>query len=782
MAGPWERYAAAGPESETAGPWTRYQGGASQSWGDYAAGLARQAAQGLTFSTADEIEAWLRSRGGGDYNREVARIRQENERFAQENPGASFTANLVGGIPTFAAGPLAGAARWVGAASTMPRAIARSGVLGAGVGAGSGFGAGEGNPLEGDLGRLYSAGVGAGLGAGIGTIAPPLIAGGARGVDYLSRAISPRSALGARASEMPPGPPPVPPQTGRTPPPVGGATFIDLPGEGAIGAQDGAIRLIADELVRAGRTPAQAQTRIAQVLEAHRLNPNSEALNVTTLVELFPELQRTLGAATRAYPEVANDAAQFFYGRQTGLTPPGANAVALAERGIPTRARFAKAETGTESGRRLGREFVAQPSETIVPAGAQARIHDMMKRSLLLKDTDYHGHAANPMRTSEQILAAQKAESKPAYDLTYRLGRNVDLRPTVRPVMERWAQRIAPGPDGEPSAVGREIQRAMRQFYTQGGRDAQLVGNIQRFDKAKQFLDGVIDGFYNSADGRNRYVAGILSEFKNELLDALKNSTDARTKVVARAYERARGIFSDRARSLEIMESFRNAWKGESAAGIDAYNALSSDGERKLARLGLLWGYEDATKGTDFGRQVASVFNNPRVNELIAHIGPRSERSGATFANRPERLGELIDLENAGTRSRDVALGGSQTAKNMMDDMALGAAEAFQHMRSALSVFRGSTSVWDLGSRVLERIIDRSFGLSADRARELSRMLLTADQNEIAMIMRRVASAMPANRMDRFTELMRQIQRYAAPGAAASANVSAQAPSGPAFL
>lgn len=173
-------------------------------WGDYAGGLARQAAQGLTFGFADEAEAGLRSLGGADYSEAVERIRGENQAFAEENPIASLAANVAGGVVPFVAGPGAALARAAVAAPRMlgPTGnVARSAGLGAGTGAVAGAGA-----AEGDLGdRAGGAAAGAAFGAGAGAVAAPAAAGVGRVLDRVTgrnQAQGPRNITGGQQAVL----------------------------------------------------------------------------------------------------------------------------------------------------------------------------------------------------------------------------------------------------------------------------------------------------------------------------------------------------------------------------------------------------------------------------------------------------------------------------------------------------------------------------------------------------------------------------------------------------
>ena len=120
------------------------------------------------------------------------------------------------------------------------------------------------------------------------------------------------------------------------------------------------------------------------------------------------------------------------------------------------------------------------------------------------------------------------------------------------------------------------------------------------------------------------------------------------------------------------------------------------------------------------------------------------------------------------------------TDRNVQDALAMGGMEIVQNVQSFSNIWRGSTSLFEVGRAMLEKIVDRAFGLSADRAREMSRMLPTANPEEITAIINRLRMIMPADRMTRFNELMKAAQS-AAPGVSSVGGTAAAAPQ-PAFL
>jgi len=125
--------------------------------------LLRQAAQGISLNTADEIEAYLRTLGGGDREAVLRDVRMKLKNYQAASPIASTAAEIAGSVPlAVVGGPAAG--------STLLRSALKVGAVGAGMGAGSGFGRAEGDVVE----RLGPAVVGGATGA----VAAPLAFGG----------------------------------------------------------------------------------------------------------------------------------------------------------------------------------------------------------------------------------------------------------------------------------------------------------------------------------------------------------------------------------------------------------------------------------------------------------------------------------------------------------------------------------------------------------------------------------------------------------------------------
>ena len=123
-------------------------------------GAIRSVFQGLSFGTADEAEAFLKSIvGDQSYSENVDQIRSEMKQYMQENPGQAITGEVIGGLMTPAS------------LLKAPEAIARLGLWARGAvkgfagGAAYGAGTAEGGIQDRASNALLSGGLGVVIGA-----------------------------------------------------------------------------------------------------------------------------------------------------------------------------------------------------------------------------------------------------------------------------------------------------------------------------------------------------------------------------------------------------------------------------------------------------------------------------------------------------------------------------------------------------------------------------------------------------------------------------------------
>lgn len=685
-----------------------------QGWGEYGKDLARTVAQGVTLGGSDEAIAGVRSVAGTPYDQALEEERGAVKRFQDQNPGTALAAELGGGFAV----PGMGAAKFIGKAPTLLKASGRSAAVGTGFGGVSGFAHGE----DGAENRLEEAGTGAVFGAGLGAAIPSAVNVASKGAELVHAAVSPQLArlsgnvkaavdsfwnkYGIKASADGSPPPSVTP-----------------------GADAAADQIMANQLSRAGKTVEDLEGQLSAHQTAAKFHSNSRAQDALAPVDLDPSMQRLAGSVVRQSPEAGGHAKAFVYGRQTGRTPPGGPLP--PETGIPTRPRMAR------------------PGDK--PMGQFERVKDALKRSLLIKDEDFHGHGHNAYATEQQILRRARDQAKVLYDDAYTAGQNVDLRPSIVPILDKWKQIASE----EPEPVGKAIMTAIRLFKSQQG----PVHNIERFDKSKQFMDGVIKKFFEAPESRNQYLGGVLTGFKNELLGAVDNIP---TGGLGQKYAAARRDFSSEMEMVDALRMGREVFRENSDVAADAFRTLTSPGQQKLFRLGMLDSFEQHMGRQKRTADVTQVFENPRIEQILAAVIPRTEtttgrvkmKGGAptAFADRPERLGRYLDGEKRMIETRDEVFGNSKTAQRLADD------EAYEGLSSLVDAVRDKPSLTALGMRMVENALSKFFGYRADTAASLGRKLFAADPVARTRALEAIKARLEKDRFGHFMRLMKEYE------------------------
>ncbi len=139
------------------------------SWGEYAKGLGRSAAAGLSFNFSDEALAGIRSLAGENYEEALADERRKLKAFQEQYPIAGMAGEVAGSLPTMLV-PGLGVARGAAMAGKLGSSAIKEGAkLGAKQGALGGLGEAEGGlDVEGVIQRGKGAATGATTGAVVG--------------------------------------------------------------------------------------------------------------------------------------------------------------------------------------------------------------------------------------------------------------------------------------------------------------------------------------------------------------------------------------------------------------------------------------------------------------------------------------------------------------------------------------------------------------------------------------------------------------------------------------
>ena len=252
------------------------------------AGFGRSFLQGLTFNTADEIEAAFKAGAisGPEYQNQLARVRAGIKQYEEQYPGRSFAGELVGGLaPTAAAliaAPFTGGATAPAAVAGATRTAAALPGLGTNILRGMGYGAASGaaagaGGAEGGLSNRV-------LGGAIGGTAGLVLGGAAPAVT---------TAVGTGGRKL------------------GEFTGLTKPVDATTKAQ----QLIAKKLAQEGVSPQELAARQADVVA--RYGARDE-----TLADYAGESMRRLGRGALAIPNAAQtETRQMLTERAIGTGP-----------------------------------------------------------------------------------------------------------------------------------------------------------------------------------------------------------------------------------------------------------------------------------------------------------------------------------------------------------------------------------------------------------------------------------------------------------------------------
>ncbi len=494
------------------------------------------------------------------------------------------------------------------------------------------------------------------------------------------------------------------------------------------GADAAADQIIANQLARANVTVPQLRQRFADADEAARFNSNSVAQNVLAPVDIDPSLQRLAGSVARQQPEAANTGTAFQFARQTGQTsglplPPSA--------AIPARSSMSK----------------TNPDDP--PRGQFERIGDALKRALSIEDEALHGHGKSAFATEQIVMKRARDDARKLYGDVYKAAEGIDIRPQVAPVIDKWLLAAA----DEPPAVARAIRTFLHQYRTDNG----IVSDLPRFQKAKEFGDGLIRKWVESPESRNKYVAGKLTEIQHDLLGAVDAVP---TNGIGAAYRTARDQFAGEMKLREALKMGRELLKDDSEVVIDQFKQLATEGERKMFRLGLWEGFKQLGSRKSRTDDITRIFSNPRVQEIIESVVPSSKSADAVFANRPERFGQYIANEQRMISTRNQTMGNSKTAERLADD------EALNNMQSMIEAAKQSAtnpSVSGTIVRVMEVAVSKLFGFRADTAASIARKLYTANPMEREILLQAIEQRMGPGRAAQFARIVTELSRPASP-------------------
>jgi len=679
----------------------------------YLAGLARTAlGQGTAFGLGDEITAGARALMGEKYDDALKDERAKVKQFEEEHPVVSTIGELGGSLATPGLGLALGGIK---PAATVLGKIAQGAKIGAGLGGAYGFASSEGG--DGDIidqieNRATGALHGAEAGALLGGIVPAAGAVAGKVVNGVKNTVSPAIAR--------------------------------LTG----GVENAADEVMASRLRAAGEDPAALRDQLVAADRAGTFYGGGKSASVTksplALADLAPSLQKLAGSASRSSDEAATRADAFINSRQTGTPPRSlAGMDAIADSGLTTRNPLAPLEKNAE------------------PAGQYERVKDALTRAMTLKDKDFHDFGENAYRTEQSMMDALKTKSDQLYGDARSASQNYNVQPVIRPIIQKIANEAADAPIGEATL----IRKALRQFTTGNG---EVVTSLDGFDKAKRAVDGLI-GRARTAGDKN--AERVLTGIKNDLIAAVDSIPDQQ---IGDKYKAARNYFSSQMDMKDAIDLGRAALKENSDVVADQFSGLT-EGQKKLFRLGLIESFEANMGRAKRTNDITQAFETPRVQELLREVIPRSEKAGATFADRPERFGDFVANEKSMINTRNKVLGNSATQERAMDD----AKFTRQGLGQMIDGLRGSGLV-GIALEAATSAANKVFGLREDVAAEIARRLFTADPQQREIILQRLEQKYGKQKLPQFMSALSKASLVGTSAGAGQAgrNVSEQPLSG----
>jgi hypothetical protein len=461
-----------------------------------------------------------------------------------------------------------------------------------------------------------------------------------------------------------------------------------LPGRSTEQAAD---RIIAKKMRSGGQTAQSIEDDFAAGDYASRMHSNSQAQLPEVLADTSNGMQRLAGSVYRAGGEGAEIIKDALTRRQRGPENPYAPAVKGQPRG---------------------------QSEDII---------DAFDRALTV---DSKGTA---LANDRAIVRQQKLDGDRLYTQAKQNSEPFDLTLAV--------QSLRTAAQDYPPAFAARLNRAAKLF--ERGPNNQMVDDVLRFDNSKKALDDMIE---TAQRGGQNALARELTIFKNQALDAVHATDAAGNPTRNIVYKEARDTWGTAAEQREALEMGRNALKADSELTAENYQALSKY-QQMLFRIGMKQGARQALATKRPGNDVTQLFQQRRVQELMAQVIPRSPKKGAAFADRPQRFGEYMNRQQRMVETNRKALGGSETAERLSDDAEFAADAVGQ----TANMLRGGTNAI---LEVMAAGSSKIFGMRQDVAQTVAKRLVESSPQMRAAMLRQIEARYGRDALDQFMALL----------------------------
>lgn len=469
-----------------------------------------------------------------------------------------------------------------------------------------------------------------------------------------------------------------------------------------------ATMVLANKAKKSGQTPQEIMKYLDEGRGTAKFG-TGEAHLPETIADVNDTMQRTAGSIYRGGGEAAEDVKGFLDARQKGPRNP----------------------------------YDAQPDEM---PGQLADVRDATQRALAIKSSK------SGYRTENDLLAKTKAEADVLYQKARDNSEDFDLQPAIDGFVLKAQDYRGP--------FRAEMMKAVDLFADPMQRNTvRSINNITRFDAAKKQLDDIIDGAKGDF-GKATNLSRELEDFKHALLNRVHaDDTGALTRNLA--YKEARENFGSNAEMRDALNTGRKALDENSEITVEQFKAMTP-GEKKLARIGLLDAVDKRSAGKKPGDNATLLFQQKRVRAIMDEMIP-GRKKGPQF-------GEYMARQENMSTTRNTALGGSPTAKNLQDD----AENAAETMGTMWDKFRSHPTLFNVGVEAISGGMRRMFGYNQAVAQAMAKRLLATDRTEQVKALAEIRMRMGQQDWDRFNVAMGRLARAAAMKAGSSNAVTAE--------
>ncbi len=546
------------------------------------------------------------------------------------------------------------------------------------------------------------------------------------------------------------------------------------------GIDAAADEVLLNRMRNAGITPGEVQADLQAGRAAAQL-PRSTAELPEAIMDVNPSLQRQASSVFRAGGEGGN-AVQSMVAERQGGDPLRGLFGKVGVKGTPPANQFERLGNDIRRGwgifsKDLDKELATIKGEQRVLGNADYKrawaneqpFDDALQQTLVawnLKAKTEPGKAENAALTEALSLFPRKGPTTPQTDalalanekirdrLDAAIQKRADLARGIAEAeqkaanakttaaADRWNQvaaRLTAGSEKAAKEVGYLSQQGqitldrLAEVHAKLGQQAFPITTLQRFDAVKRSIDGQI------SSATNDNVKRLLTQFKNDLLNAVHGG-DRMNPTINKDYAAARAAWGSREELKEAAKMGGHFMRGTGDATIADYKELPAAAQ-KMWRLGAWRELQTMMGGTGLGptADFTKLFYKPNVYMKLRQMTPQGQTS--------TQLNQLVNRERRMSQTSAEVLGNSTSVQRLQDDAEFAGRDM---LGTAISSFRSSGGILNLGIDVLQFGIQKMFGYRDDMARALAQRLTEMSPAQQDLILQRLGQRMGRSALDKF--------------------------------